>query len=238
MNNVELLKEGLSLYGIDVSAEMIERFNIYSELLIEWNKVMNLTAITDEDGIIIKHFLDSVSCLQSGIDFTKLKCIDVGTGAGFPGVPLKIVVPGMKITLLDSLKKRTLFLNELTKKLGIECEIIHGRAEDFGVKTGYRESYDAVLSRAVANLAVLLEYDLPFVRVGGNFICLKGPGIFKEVEESGKAAEILGGNIKKILPTNVYKSDLTHYIAVVEKIRLCPGKYPRKAGMVEKRPLK
>lgn len=238
MSNVELLKEGLSVYGIDVGGEMIERFKIYTELLIEWNKVMNLTAITDEEEIIIKHFLDSASCLQSGLDFSKLKCIDVGTGAGFPGIPLNIIAPKMKLTLLDSLKKRTLFLIELTQKLGLECEIVHGRAEDYGIKERYREKYDVALSRAVANLSVLLEYTLPFIRVGGNFLCLKGPGVFKEVEESGKAAEILGGNIKKILPTNVYKSDFNHYIAIVEKVGLCPGKYPRKAGMVEKKPLR
>lgn len=238
MNNVELLREGLALYGIDADSEMIERFSIYMELLVQWNKVMNLTSITEEEEIIAKHFLDSCSCLQTGLDFSRCSSIDVGTGAGFPGIPLKIAVPGMKITLLDSLKKRTLFLSELTGKLGIECEIVHGRAEDFGANPMCREKYDIALSRAVANMSVLLEYTLPFVKIGGNFLCLKGPGIFKEVEESGRAAEILGGNIKKILPTNVYKSDFNHYIAVIEKVGICPGKYPRKAGMVEKKPLK
>jgi 16S rRNA (guanine(527)-N(7))-methyltransferase GidB len=238
MNNIELLKEGIKLYGIEATGEMIERFSIYIDLLVEWNKKMNLTAITDEEGIIIKHFLDSLSCLQTGYDFFRASAIDVGTGAGFPGIPMKIAVPAMELTLLDSLNKRTIFLTELMDRIGLQCKIIHGRAEDFGVKPAYREKYDFAFSRAVANMSVLFEYTLPFVKVGGNLLCLKGPGVFEEIEGSGNAAEILGGSMGKIIPTNVYKSDFTHYIAVVKKVKTCPGKYPRKAGMVEKKPLK
>ena len=238
IENNELLKKGMEIYRIDVGVETIEKFEIYMKLLLEWNQKFNLTAITDEREIITKHFLDSISCIQSGYDFSKSKVIDVGTGAGFPAVPIKIVAPDMKLTLLDSLNKRTLFLQELTSKLGLNCEIIHGRAEDFGVKKGYRESYDIVLSRAVAKMAVLVEYMLPFVKVGGALICQKGPAVYEEASEAKGAIDILGGSIKEIISTNVYNSNFNHYIAIVEKVKVCPGKYPRKAGMIEKSPIK
>jgi 16S rRNA (guanine527-N7)-methyltransferase len=206
-------------------------------VLLEWNSKMNLTAITDERDIIIKHFLDSVSCLEFKTDFSGRKVIDVGTGAGFPGVPLKIVKPDIKLTLLDSLKKRTVFLADLMQRLNLECEIVHGRAEEMGVNPKYREKYDIVLSRAVASMNILLEYTLPFAKVGGYFICQKGPGVFEEAEEAKKAVEVLGGSIEGILPTNVYGSDFSHYITAVKKVKLCPGKYPRKAGTAEKKPI-
>lgn len=234
----ELLKDGLAIYNIGVTPEMAERFQIYLELLLEWNSKMNLTAVTDERDVVIKHFLDSASCIQTGLDFSGSAAIDVGTGAGFPGVPLKIIFPGLKLTLLDSLAKRVMFLNELTGKLGLQCEIIHGRAEDYGVKPDYREKYDIALSRAVANMNVLCEYTLPFVKVGGNFLCMKGPGIYQEMEESQNAIGILGGSVNKILSTNVYNGALEHNIAVIKKVGICPGKYPRKAGLVEKKPLR
>jgi len=238
MNSADLLIKGIESYNISATDEMIERFKIYSEMLIEWNKKMNLTNITEENEIVIKHYLDSISCVQSGIDFSGKKVIDVGTGAGFPGIPLKIVMPEIKLTLFDSLNKRVIFLNELMKKLGLECEIIHGRAEDYGKKTDYREAYHIVLSRAVANLSVLVEYTIPFAEVGGYVICQKGPGVFDEAEDAKKAINILGGKLKEIISTRVYSSDLKHYLALIEKVKICPGKYPRKAGTAEKNPIK
>jgi 16S rRNA (guanine527-N7)-methyltransferase len=238
MDKTDILRNGIREFNIEPTDEMIERFEIYSKMLVEWNKKINLTTITDENEIVIKHFLDSISCVQSGIDFSEKKVIDVGTGAGFPGVPLKIVMPDMDITLLDSLNKRTIFLSELMENMGLKCSIIHGRAEDYGRKEGYREAYDIVLSRAVANMSVLVEYMLPYTRIGGHLLCQKGPAVYQEVEDAKNAIGILGGRIKEIISTNVYNSDFTHYIAVIEKVKLCPGKYPRKAGAVEKNPIK
>lgn len=233
----DILKEGLAIYGIDATSEMEDRFQTYLDLLLEWNGRMNLTAVTDERDIMIKHFLDSASCIQTGLDFSQASAIDVGTGAGFPGVPLKIIFPDMKLTLLDSLRKRIIFLRQLTEELSLRCEIIHGRAEDFGTDPSYRERYDIALSRAVANMNVVCEYTLPFVKVHGYFLCMKGPGIYDELKNSGNAIGILGGSIKKILSTNVYNGALEHNIALVEKVRTCPGKYPRKSGQVQKKPL-
>lgn len=238
MENRDLLKKGIESLNIEANDVMLERFEVYKDMLLEWNKKMNLTSITDEKEIIAKHFLDSLSCMQSGVDFNFSKVIDVGTGAGFPGVPLLIAVPNVKLTLLDSLKKRTVFLTELIDKLGLKCEIIHGRAEDLGKKEGYRESYDIVLSRAVANMAVLSEYTLPFSKVGGVLLCQKGPGVFDEMEAARKAIEVLGGKVENILSTNVYNSDFSHYLVIVKKVKICPGKYPRKSGTVEKNPIK
>lgn len=235
--NKEVLKKGLEYFGVDLNNEIIERFDIYLSSLLEWNEKVNLTAIIDEKEIIVKHFLDSVSCMQSGLKFTGLKAIDVGTGAGFPGIPLKIVNPGLDLTLLDSLNKRVNFLTDLTDRLGIKCMIVHGRAEDFGAKAGFRESYDVALSRAVAATNILVEYTLPFVKIGGYLVCQKGPSVTDEIKQAERAIEILGGGKADIISTKVYSSDLDHRILLVKKEKACPQKYPRKAGTVEKKPI-
>lgn len=237
MENEDILKKGLEIYGIDAGSEIIEKFKIYMDTLLEWNKKINLTAITEPKEIIEKHFLDSVSCLEAGIDFMHSNVIDVGTGAGFPGIPLKIVVNDMRLTLLDSLNKRVIFLTELMNRLGLDCSIIHGRAEDYGVKPDYREIYDIALSRAVAPMNILSEYTLPFVKVGGSLLCLKGPSIDEEIVLSKKAINILGGEIDEVIETKVFGCDLEHRIVKIKKVKLCPGKYPRKAGVVEKKPI-
>lgn len=238
MMNKELLKEGLYFYDIEATNEILERFDIYLNLLLEWNKKMNLTAITDEKDIIIKHFLDSISCVKTGVFYPDSNVIDIGTGAGFPGVPLKIVLNNIELTLIDSLNKRIMFLNELINKLGLKANIVHGRAEDYGVKKDYREKYDIVLCRAVARMNILVEYTLPYLKIGGFLLCMKGPGIFDEVNDAKKALEVLGGTIDNILSTQVYKSDFDHYIVKVKKVKECPGKYPRKAGIAEKNPIR
>lgn len=238
MKNREYLEKGLKSYGIDVNTEMLDRFDSYINILLDWNKKINLTAITDENEIIAKHFLDSVSCIKSRKISKDSKVIDIGTGAGFPGVPLKIVMPEIELCLLDSLNKRVLFLSELMNKLGLKAEIVHGRAEDYGNKKGFRESFDISLSRAVAPMNVLVEYTLPFVKVGGYALCQKGPTIFDELGKAQRAIEILGGKEEEILSTQVYNKELDHYIVKIRKVGLCPGKYPRKAGIVEKNPLR
>lgn len=234
----DILKEGLKKYNIEPVEEIIQRFEVYINLLQEWNKKINLTAITDEKEIIVKHFLDSVSCIQSGVISENSKVIDIGTGAGFPGIPLKIIKPKIELTLLDSLNKRTLFLSELMKNIDLDARIIHGRAEEYGIKPDFREKYDIVLSRAVAPMNILLEYTMPYVKVGGFLLCQKGPGVFNEIDEAKNAVRILGGITEKILSTDVYNSDYNHYIVMVRKVEICPGKYPRKAGNAEKKPIR
>lgn len=233
----ELLCESCRKIGVELNQAQLKQFMTYKDMLIVWNEKMNLTAITDDREIILKHFVDCLA-LCSGADMSGKKIIDVGTGAGFPGVPVKIACPDIDITLLDSLNKRITFLNELTKALGLEkTDCVHMRAEDGGNDKGLRESFDMCISRAVANLAVLCEYCLPFVRVGGMFISMKGPDVSQEISEAEKAIKVLGGEISEIKKVSIPETDINHSLIIIKKIRSTPSKYPRKAGKVKKEPI-
>ena len=234
---MELLKTSAEKMGIELSQNQLEKFDLYKKLLLEWNEKMNLTAITDDEGIAIKHFADSISVLPL-IENKNASLIDVGTGAGFPGIPLKIANDGFKVTLLDSLNKRITFLEEVKKELGItNLECIHSRAEDGGRNTDLREKFDYCVSRAVARLSVLSEYCMPFVAVGGYFISLKGPDAAEELTEAKKAISVLGGKVEKVVEITIPESDLKHCAIVIKKIKSTPKAYPRKAGTAAKKPI-
>ena len=234
--NTEKFRQGLANLKLELTEKQIEQFLKYYEMLIEKNKVMNLTAITEYDEVIEKHFLDSISLCQV-YDLSKpVKILDMGTGAGFPGVPLKIAFPEVEITLADSLNKRIKFLDEVVGELGLEkVTTIHARAEELARNKEHRENYDLVVSRAVANLSTLGEYCIPFVKMGGNFISYKSGEVDEEVNAAGKAIKILGGQIK-----DVYKFDLSEQkrsFVTIEKIKTTSKTYPRKAGTPSKEPL-
>ena len=234
--NTEKFRQGLANLKLELTEKQIEQFLKYYEMLIEKNKVMNLTAITEYDEVIEKHFLDSISICQV-YDLSKpVKILDMGTGAGFPGVPLKIAFPEVEITLADSLNKRIKFLDEVVAELGLEkVTTIHARAEELARNKEHRENYDLVVSRAVANLSTLGEYCIPFVKMGGNFISYKSGEVDEEVNAASKAIKILGGLIK-----DVYKFDLSDQkrsFVTIEKIKTTPKTYPRKAGTPSKEPL-
>ena len=234
---LEKFEQGLKELNLSLSSQQIEMFIKYYEMIVETNKVMNLTAITDFDEVIEKHFLDSLSLCRV-YDLKKDNYIlDLGTGAGFPGIPLKIAFPDIKIVLADSLNKRVNFLNEVIDQLQL-CEIsaVHARAEEMGQNKGYREQFDLCVSRAVANLASLSEYCLPFVKTGGMFISYKSGEIEEEVEQAKKAIYLMGGKTK-----DIYKFDLSEQrrsFVIIEKKKKTPGTYPRKAGTPTKLPLK
>ena len=218
-----------------ITNEQGERFKKYESLLIEWNKKMNLTAIIEPREIILKHFVDSLTIAKYIKDDEKL--IDVGTGAGFPGIPLSIVKENTDIVLLDSLNKRINFLEEVIENLKLEnITTIHGRAEEFGKNKNEREKYDIAMSRAVASLNILLEYLLPLVKVGGRAICMKGSNI-EEIENEKNALEILGGKIEKIEEITLPNSDIKRNIIIVKKVKNTPSKYPRKPGTPSKEPI-
>ncbi len=239
MNNRELLKEGLDKFGIATNDKILNDFSIYREILVEWNQKMNLTGIEDERQVYIKHFLDSVSCVTNGYIKDGISIIDVGTGAGFPGMPLRICLNNIKLTLLDSLNKRINFLQEVSNNLEIDdIKFIHGRAEDFGKDLEYREQYDVATARAVAGLPVLMEFCVPFIKVGGYFVCLKGPNANLELEESKGAMEALGIEFIEKIDIELPDSDLDHNILVFKKVKNTPEKYPRKAGKPAKSPIK
>lgn len=233
-----LFEKDLADLGITLSKNQIEQFLRYFELLVEWNEKINLTAITEYGDVLKKHFVDSLSLIKALDPAKELKLIDVGTGAGFPGLALKIAFPNLKVTLLDSLNKRILFLDEVISQLGLSgVETIHGRAEDFAGKPEYREAYDLCVSRAVANLSTLSEYCLPFVKVGGSFVAYKSEKIEEELGQAQKAISILGGALKKQAEFTLPSSDVYRNLVVIEKEKSTPKKYPRKAGMPSKEPL-
>ena len=235
--NVEYFLDELGKLNISLSEMQINQFIRFYEMLIEKNKVMNLTAITEFDEVIDKHFLDSLNLFRL-IDLNSEKRIlDLGTGAGFPGIPLKIAFPKIKITLVDSLNKRVMFLNDVVNQLGLEdVECVHARAEDLAKKKEYREEYDICVSRAVANLSTLSEYCIPFVKVGGNFISYKSGDCDEEISFSKAAIKKLGARISKV--ENFEIKDMGRSFVVIDKISSTPSKYPRKAGLPSKEPLK
>lgn len=236
--NLEKFKNGLQQLHIALSEKQMEQFLQYYELLVEKNKVMNLTAITEFDEVVEKHFLDSVSLTQQLDLHQPLKVLDLGTGAGFPGIPLKIVFPELEITLMDSLNKRVLFLRDVISSLQLEnIEAVHGRAEEAARNKKYRESFDLCVSRAVANISTLSEYCLPFVKIGGSFISYKSSTIEDELEDGKKGIAILGGKVKDVYKFTLPDSELQRSFVIIEKEKKTPKAYPRKAGTPSKEPL-
>lgn len=234
--NLEQFKNGLSDLNLDLTEKQIEQFLKYYEILVETNKVMNLTAITEFDEVIEKHFLDSLSLVRVFDLKRKVKILDLGTGAGFPGIPLKIAFPEIDIVLADSLNKRIKFLNEVVDVLQLkQVETIHGRAEELAKNKKYREQFDLCTSRAVANLSSLSEYCIPFVKEGGRFISYKSGEVEEEVDQAKRAIHVLGGKLDQ-----VYKFDLHEQkrsFVIIEKVKKTPSVYPRKAGTPTKEPL-
>ena len=239
--NIDNFRELMCSYGkqidIEFNDKQLKQFYEYMNLLLEWNSKINLTAIIEPEEIILKHFIDSLT-INKYIENNKT-VVDVGTGAGFPGIPLKIYRSDLNVTLVDSLNKRINFLNEVISKLDLKkINTVHSRVEDFGKNKEYREKYDYVTARAVANLTTLSEYLIPISKVNGKCICMKGNDIEEEILGSKKAINLLGGEIDKIDYFELPNSDISRNIVIIKKIKNTPNKYPRKAGLPSKEPLK
>ena len=236
-----ILIDGAQKMGINLHKEQIKKFSQYLELLVQWNQKINLTSLKTPREIIIKHFLDSISCIKiinKYIDTEGISVIDVGAGAGFPGMPIKIICPSIRLSLLEARKKKTIFLQKLTEEMNFQqVKILNGRAETFGKSIDYREKYDIAVSRAVAHLSVLSEYCLPLVRVGGLFIAQKGRSYKEETEKSLKTIQLLGGELIGVENVRIPFINQERYLLVIKKIKDTPSKYPRKEGLSQKRPL-
>ncbi len=232
----DLILNGSEKMNIALSENQANQLTAYADLLLDWNEKINLTAITDKEGIATKHFLDSLSALTTG--FVNGSVIDVGTGAGFPGLVLKIAKPEIELTLLDSLNKRVNFLRTVSEELNLSgIEFVHSRAEDAGMNREYRGKFDTVVSRAVANMTMLSEWCLPFLKIGGRFLALKGPLADEELRDAKRAISILGGEIEDVKEIEIPFTELNHKIIIIKKVRQTPIKYPRKPGISAKTPI-
>ncbi|MEZ3485729.1 MAG: 16S rRNA (guanine(527)-N(7))-methyltransferase RsmG [Lachnospiraceae bacterium] len=234
-----ILEKKIYRLGIRLDHNQIQQFHTFYDMLVEWNNVMNLTGITEYDEVVEKHFVDSLAVINV-VDVDNLNTvIDVGTGAGFPGIPLKIAFPHLKVTLLDSLNKRVRFLKEVIRQLGLaDIETLHGRAEEYARKEEYREQFDLCVSRAVANLATLSEYCIPYVRMNGMFVSYKSGDIDEEVKNAKKAIQILGGRLEEVEKFRLPDTDISRSFVKVSKVKNTGKKYPRKAGLPGKEPIK
>lgn len=236
--NEQLFIDKLKEYNIEVSQEQLKKFRKYFELLVAWNEKMNLTAITDQGEVFEKHFFDSITPAFYFDFSTSDNICDVGAGAGFPSIPLKILYPHLKLTIIDSLNKRITFLTMLAEELELkECNFVHDRAENFGQNSKYREKFDVVTARAVARLSVLGEYCLPLVKVGGYFIALKGTAADDELKDAKEGIKELGGKIQKVISLELPVEKSQRKIVLLEKDKKTPKKYPRKPGVITKNPL-
>ncbi len=234
---IKNLGEALRKLGIEYDDELLGKFRAYMEGVLEWNEKVNLTAITDRDEFINKHYIDSLACAGQSEILNAQRIIDVGTGGGFPGIPLALIYPEKEFVLMDSLNKRLKIIAELCGEIGIgNVTVLHGRAEELAQKADYRESFDLCVSRAVANLATLSEYCLPFVKPGGYFMAYKGPECEAELSEGKKAINVLGGTVTEIRAAGL--EEFSHNIICIKKIRSTPAKYPRKAGTPSKQPIR
>lgn len=239
MDFYDLMSKSAEDVGLQLSKEQYEQFVIYMKLLQEWNEKINLTAIVEDEEIIKKHFIDSMKAFKREEFIKASTLIDVGTGAGFPGLPIAIMNSQLNVTLLDSLNKRINFLNTVISQLGLtNITTIHSRAEDGARNKDLREKFDIATSRAVANMSVLSEFCLPYVKVGGSFIALKGPAVDQEIKESMNAIKLLGGEFVNVCEVSIEGTELRHNLVVVKKIKECSKTYPRKAGLITKNPLK
>ena len=235
---IEEMKKAAAGYGIELSEKQLEQFNRYYELLVEWNKVMNLTAITEPHEVAVKHMIDSLTAYDASLFKEGTAVIDVGTGAGFPGLPLKIFAPAIKLTLMDSLNKRVKFLQTVVDELGLQDVVcVHARAEEGARNKAYREQFDIAVSRAVARLPILAEYCLPFVKRGGHFLALKGMQYQAEEQEAVKAIKIMGGSSTQTRPVKLPGLDDVRAVIDITKGMPTPKAYPRKAGTPTKNPL-
>ncbi len=251
---MEILRQGARELGLSLGPRHLEQFEIYYRELTTWNERFNLTAITGYQEVQRRHFLDSLCCLlafpQQGLGDTipdtvpvqrgglGLRCVDIGTGAGFPGLPLKLLLPDMRLTLIESVGKKVTFLQHIVREMGLSgVEIIHGRAEEIARQEAHREAYDVVLARAVAHLAVLAEYCLPFCRLGGRLIAPKGEDAITETVDAQGALTLLGGRVVAVKPLTLAEWRSDHYLVVIDKIGPTPERYPRRTGIPAKRPL-